>query len=292
MKQEQIVIDFLNDGTPKSIEEVHAGTNILRPNVRRILGQGEKKGTFTRTAKGVYTNKSKDGKVTAYIDCSQAENALPELIKQGMKFDMIFMDSPYYSRALVGGNRGIKDYSFISPETFWLISNSVSKLLRTDTSHVYVMLSGAPSAQTDMERYVASVKDAGLKLVSEGAYTKTFADGTPVTNVRGETAKPERLMLFTISGTVTAPVELNFTFQRPKGYQSEKAQGFMRKLIEQSTQVGDMVGDFFGGSGVTGEQAILSGRSIYIIEKAMEVVSDLITPRLNKAMNSYNFLNE
>jgi len=291
MSQKQTVIDFLSSAsTPKSIEEVHVTTGILRPNVRRILGQGEKEGTFTRTAKGVYTVTSDDGKVTAYIDCAEAEKSLPGLVEQGMKFNMIFLDSPYFSKALVGGNRGIKEYTFITPEQFRTVCECVTKLLADENSHVYVMLSGAPTAQADMARYVNAVTGAGLKLVKEGGYTKTFADGKPVTNVRGETAKPERLMLFTLSGQ-PQDVCINFVSKRPKGYATEKAKDFIRSLIEQSTKVGDMVGDFFGGSGVTAEQSIIIGRSVYIIEKSIETVTNYIKPRVEGAFLIYNFLN-
>ena len=238
-----------------------------------------------------YTNKTADGKVTAHIECAEGEKALLELVKHDNKFDMVFLDSPYFSRALIGGNRGIKEYSFISPGTLRLITDNVFKLLRTPHSHVYVMLSGALTAQNDMEKYVASVTDAGLRLVTQGTYTKTFYRGKPVTNVLGKTATPERLMLFTVSGEIKEPVEMNFKCQRPKGYQTEKAQGLLRTIIEQSTKVGDFVLDTFGGSGVAAEQSILCGRNIYIIEKQAQIVTDLIIPRVNRAINSYNFLN-
>jgi predicted transcriptional regulator of viral defense system len=38
----------------KSIKQVAKETGFLEPNIRRILGQGEKKGIFKRVAKGVY----------------------------------------------------------------------------------------------------------------------------------------------------------------------------------------------------------------------------------------------
>jgi len=288
MTQEQMVIQFMNDGQPKSIKDIHDGTGILRPNVRRILGQGEKSGKFERTGKGVYVAKTSDGKVVAYVNCQDAKTALDELVSDGAKFDMIFVDAPYFSRALVGGNRGIK-YSFVSPGEFAEVMKSVFSLIRDEESHVYVMLSGADTAQVDMEKYVAAVVGSGLKLVTEGSYTKTFADGKPVTNVRGEQAKPERLMLFTQSGAANYS-NMNFVFQRPKGYQSEKAKELLRALIEQATKVGDFILDMFGGSGVTAEQAILSGRSVYLVEKSEDTVSNFILPRVRSAINSYNFL--
>ncbi len=44
----------------KSIKQLAKETGFLEPNIRRILGQGEKKGIFKRIEKGVYSlNKSK-----------------------------------------------------------------------------------------------------------------------------------------------------------------------------------------------------------------------------------------
>jgi predicted transcriptional regulator of viral defense system len=44
----------------KSIKQLATETGFLEPNIRRILGQGEKKGVYTRVAKGVYIlNKAK-----------------------------------------------------------------------------------------------------------------------------------------------------------------------------------------------------------------------------------------
>jgi predicted transcriptional regulator of viral defense system len=44
----------------KSIKELAKETGFLEPNIRRILGQGEKRGIFKRVEKGVYIlNKEK-----------------------------------------------------------------------------------------------------------------------------------------------------------------------------------------------------------------------------------------
>jgi len=287
----QLILTFLADGTPKSIEQVHKHTGILRPSVRRVLGQSQE---FQRVAKGVYTVSSADGKVTAYIQAGKAEEELPKLQASGMKFDAVFLDPAYYSRALIGGNRGIKDYGFIMPPEWAKVVNSVAAMMRTPDSHVYLMLSGAHTAQKDMVPYLNLTLEAGLKLVHEGTYTKTFKDGKPVTNVRGEVARPERLLLLTLSGEAKQgeePIQMNLTFQRPKGYQTEKAAGLLRQIIKQATKIGDMVGDFFGGSGVTAEQSIIAGRSITIMERTQEVVDTLIVPRVQAAINSYNQLN-
>jgi predicted transcriptional regulator of viral defense system len=45
----------------KSIKQIAKKTGFLEPNIRRILGQGEKKGIFKRVEKGVYIlNKVKE----------------------------------------------------------------------------------------------------------------------------------------------------------------------------------------------------------------------------------------
>lgn len=292
MSQQTIILEFMKGKVPQSIAEVERGTGILRPNIRRILGQGALKGTFRRVARGLYTLSTADGKATAYIDMGEAQFKVDEILKTGMAFDMVFLDCPYYSKALVGGNRGIKQYEFITPADFYQVCQAVRCLLRTDESRVYIMLSGAPTALPDMKRYLQMAEAAGLNLVSEGTYTKTFKDGTPVTNVRGVPAAPERLYLMTRSGSISGEATMHFRCIRPKGYSTEKAKYLLRVLIEEATVAGGWVLDLFGGSGVCGEQAILSGRNCYILDKAKEAVEGYILPRIKQAIKTYNTLNK
>ena len=53
--QLELVFKCLSNGKPYSIKEVAQDTHILEPNIRRILGQGCKKGEFKRIARGIYT---------------------------------------------------------------------------------------------------------------------------------------------------------------------------------------------------------------------------------------------
>lgn len=282
-QQVKQVLEGADEG--KSIKEIAEATGILEPNVRRILGVGAKAGKFERIGPGVYVLKDENGKETAYIEAGDAKETLARFAEEGRTFDMVFLDPAYFSRALIGGNRGIKEYSFILPPDFEDVMKSVAKLVGDD-NHVYVMLSGAQTAQKDMVKYVDGVVNAGFKLIGEGGYQKTFADGSPVTNVRGEVAKPERLMLFTKSGNARAgeiPVNLNFRFVRPSvknSYQTEKPKELLRALIQQSTFEGETILDPFAGSGVTGEQAIETGRKPTLVEKNPEVVENIIIPRV------------
>lgn len=272
-------------GGPKSIKEVAEETQILEPNVRRILGVGAKDGTFERLDKGVYVLKQ-EGKEIAWIEAGDAKDVLARMAQEGKKFDMVFLDPAYFSRALIGGNRGIKAYDFILPPEFKKVMESVSKLVRTPDTHVYLMLSGARTAQEDMLKYAIAAEQAGFKVIGEGGYQKLFKDGSPVTNVRGEIAQPERIILYTQRGEAKEgdiPVNLNFRFIRPAiktSYATEKPAELLKALIEQSTLRGESVLDPFAGSGVTGAEALKAGRRPTLIEKKPEVVEEVIKPRL------------
>lgn len=288
--QKERVSDVVKTG-PRSIKEVARLTEILEPNIRRILGVGAKEGTFERVQKGVYVLKTRYGNF-AYVEANDAVLSLARMAKEGMKFDSIILDPAYFSRTLIGRNRGIKRWSFIMPDDFARVMVSVSQLTRTDESHVYLMLSGARSAQADMNRYVFGAVNSGFKVVGEGRFTKLQIDGKRVINVRGEQAAPERLILLTKSGVARAgdiPVALDFHFTRPpvsKSYQTEKPAGLMRALIEQSTLEHEVILDPFAGSGVTGVEALRAKRSVVLVEKSEEAVQRFILPRITRAAQS------
>ena len=285
--QKAKVAEVVKDG-PKSIKDVAEATGILEPNVRRILGVGAKEGTFERVDQGVYVLRRGDEEI-AYIEAGEAQDVLARMAEEGKKFDMIFLDPAYFSRALIGGNRGIKKYEFIMPEDFAKVMDSVAKLTKSDSTHVYLMLSGARTARTDMEKYTDAALEAGFQPVGEGGYTKLTKAGQPVTNVRGKEAAPERVILFTQSGKARAgeiPVELNFRFIRPsiaKSYSTEKAPQLMHALIMQSTLKGEQVLDPFAGSGVTGAEALKAGRKVTLVEKKADVVEKVTKPRVEAA---------
>lgn len=274
---------------PKSIQEVAEATGIVEPNIRRILGQGTKKGVFERVDKGVYVLKTEDGKEAAWIEAGEAQEVLPRMVKEGRKFDMIFLDPAYFSRGLANSensNRNTIPYDFINAQEFKKVSDAVVDLAREDDSHIYLMLSGAPSTRKDMQNYLYMMDDSGLKVVGEGSYTKLDKSGNPALNIRGAEAAPERLFLFSKSGQARegeVPTQLKFRYVRPNirdSYPTEKPKELLRALIEQSTFEGEQILDPFAGSGVSGEQAIESGRKPTLVEKDPDVVEDVIKPRL------------
>jgi 16S rRNA G966 N2-methylase RsmD len=289
--QREQVEDLLSDGKERHIKEVAEALDILEPNVRRILGQGAKKGKFERVDKGVYTLTTEDGKTHAYIEAGEAQEVLPRMVEEGRKFDMIFLDPAYFSKAFIGGNRKPITYDFIGFDQFRTVVEAVSQLVASEDSHVYLMLSGAPTAKNDMELYAQSFPMFGFQVVGEGSYTKTYKDGKPVISPNGKEAYPERVLLWTKSGNAREgeiPTELNFRGIRPRGYATEKAPEFIKALIQQSTFEGDFVLDPFAGSGVTGDEAIRANRDVTLVEKDEKVVTDTIIPRISgdKADNS------
>ena len=136
---------------PKSIKEVSKETGILEPNVRRILGVGAKEGTFTRVEEGVYVLSS-NGEDVAYIETANAVEALPRLVEKGFKADMIFLDIPYDTPAVKGGNRGV-EYDLLSLADFSKILDSVKEITQDKNTPVIHMYSQAPSGLKAMKKY-------------------------------------------------------------------------------------------------------------------------------------------
>ncbi|MDD5065213.1 MAG: DNA methyltransferase [Phycisphaerae bacterium] len=269
---------------PKAIREIAEETQILEPNIRRILGVGTKEGVFERVDKGVYILR-KEGKDIAYIHTGNAVEILPKLASEGFKADMVFLDIPYKTPAVVGGNRGIK-YAYITPEQFKIVVKAVKDIVRSEDSAVFYMYSQARSGLAEMKRYNDAMTDAGFIPLAKGGYTKYQKDGiTRVRNMRGDIIEPEGLIMFNLSGNniSEAPVKLDFHFVRPKGWQTEKPAGMLAQLIKLSTQEGEVVLDPFAGSGVTLAEAVRAGRKAVGIEVSEKAIEEHIKPRVKEA---------
>jgi len=294
VKPQKEVVKEAVAGQPKSVKQIAEETKILEPNVRRILGVGTKEGTFERVDKGVYVL-SRNGQDIAYVHTGDAVETLPKLAADGFKADMIFLDIPYKTPAVTGGNRGVK-FDTISPEQFDVVSKAIATISRTKDTPVFYMYSQARSGLVEMQRYTDTILGAGFVPVARGEYTKTQKDGiTQVRNMRGDVIEPEGLILLTQSGKLDAalkPVkdqDLQFKLIRPKGYQTEKPAAMLKKLIEMTTKEGDVVLDPFAGSGVTGEQAVKAGRQAVLVEKSEKAIEEHIKPKLKAATGVTTF---
>lgn len=282
--QKERVKETLEGEAPKTIKEIAKETKILEPNIRRILGVGAKEGEFERVADGVYTL-TKDGKSVAYIIPGNALVELPKLAKKGFKADMVFLDIPYKTPAITGGNRGMK-YEFITVQEFGKVLDSVNEILKSKDSAVVYMFSNAKSGLEKMGEYNNMLDQKGLKVIAKGQWQKRFQSGKPVTNVRGVVAQPEGILLLSKSGKLSqkyAPIDLNFDLVRPKGYQSEKNAEMIAQMIRMTTKEGDVVLDPFAGSGVVPAEAVKAKRVAVGIEIEKEVVEKTILPRVEDA---------
>jgi 16S rRNA G966 N2-methylase RsmD len=284
MNQKEIVTQLIIEN-PKHINEIATEANIKLPNVRRIVGIETKKGTFKRIAKGVYVASNGNTNIT-FVECGNSIESLNRLASEGFKSDMIFLDIPYDTPAVKGGNRGVK-YDLVSLSDFDSVLNDCKKILRNENSPIVYMCSQAPSGLKQMNKYTAMFDSYGFKAVKDGFYQKTFADGSPVTSPNGKVSQAEKIIIFTLSGKIETEVtNLEFTFKRPKGYQTEKAVGLIEGLVKQTTKENDMILDPFAGSGVVGEVSVTLNRSSYSIEINQTVVDERIIPRIEKALAS------
>ena len=134
MSQKEIVASTIKEA-PKSIKDIAAETGILEPNVLRILGMGAKEGLFERVERGVYAL-SINGEDIAVVHTADAIESLPRLVDEGLRADMVFLDLPYTTPAVKGGNRPQK-FKTISPDQFGIVMNAIAKMVKTDDSPVY-----------------------------------------------------------------------------------------------------------------------------------------------------------
>lgn len=284
--QKDKVKEVIDEKGEASIKDIADITGILEPNIRRILGTGAKSGEFERVDAGVYRLKV-DGKDVAFVMAADAVETLPKLAAQGFKADMVFLDIPYETKAVKGGNRGV-NYDFLSVDDFKKVVTAIKTIARDENTPVIHMYSQAESGMKEMTAYNEVFPELGFKPVAKGEWQKTYKDGSPVafpTRNGSMVTKPEGILVFTLSGETDKQLEsLQFKTVRPKGYQTEKAEEMLKAMIEMTTEEGDVVFDPFAGSGSTAAAAVKAGRKTVAIEKNAEVVETVTKPRIENAV--------
>lgn len=287
LTQREAVSKSLLGGT-KTIKRIAAETRLLEPSVRRVLGVGTKEGTFERVAPGVYVLTLK-GRQTAYVMCADALEALPRMAAEGArKFDMVFLDIPYRTSGVTGGNRGVK-FDTITPGEFaGKVLAPIMEMLRDEDSSVVYMHSNSAAGARQMAKYTEKLHMAGLKAVCRGTYSKTYRSGKPMSFGKYP-MPPESVLVLNRSGrSVTGlPVTFDYRLVAPlhKGhYQTEKPRELLAGLIGAVTEEGDSVLDPFAGSGVCPAEAVRMGREAFAIEKNIEAVTNHIIPRVTAAV--------
>ena len=57
------------------------------------------------------------------------------------------------------------------------------------------------------------------------------------------------------------------------GYPTQKPHGILRRIVQASTEPGDLVLDFFAGSGTTGAAALELGRRALLVDESPDAVA-------------------
>lgn len=296
--QKDKIKEVLGKKDKATIKEIADATGILEPNVRRILGVGAKEGDFERVAEGVYRITDSKGNEIAVIIPGDAITTLPQLAKDGFKADMVFLDIPYETAGQKGGKEGkdsfrrLADYNLISPKDFEIVVKAVEDIVRDDDTPVIYMYAKGKTSSKEMQEYTNILANSSFKVIAQGDYYKVNKDGEVLnlpmrTMESGEKMPPEGILVFSKSGEVQEKIndaDLQFKLRRPTGYKTEKPAEMIAKMIEMTTEEGDIVLDPFAGSGVTGAEAVKAGRKAVLIEKNKEVADTITKPRVEGAI--------
>jgi len=92
---------------------------------------------------------------------------------------------------------------------------------------------------------------------------------------------PEKVALGKLPTDVWWHTIVSPTGKEKTGYPTQKPEGILRRIIQASSRPGDVVLDFFGGSGTTGAVAASLGRNFILMDQNPESI-EVITQRMQK----------
>ena len=323
--QKEQIIELLQTEKTLSNKQAADKLGILEANVRRIFGVGTKDGVFERVTTtnpetnvveeipGVYTLKTPDNKNFGVIETADALTSLPRLVKDGFKFDFIYLDPPYKADS---GNRNIAAFPPMTDSQFGQMVDSLKDLTVNDNAPILLQYTKSQQAPNNLQRlnYLKSLNKAGFNLagdISEITYIPTDQAGKEA-KFGGKTRRAD-IMIFTKSGKLNIndlPVNLSqeqgqYVVRVPvasRGKQIKKKDpktgkikttyeytGRTRKppellkiLIKGLTEQGQAVLDPTAGTGSTLEAAVALGRDFYGIE-IMEETAVMARKNVEKA---------
>lgn len=192
MSQFNIIKNLFQDKEELSIKDISTITWIKEPNIRRILWQWAISWIFKRIDRWVYSLQCNDTTIW-FINW----NSFDIVKNLKTKFDMVFLDIPYKTIAVTGGNRWVK-YDLISADQFNILLNDLKNCIHEDTYIVYCF-SNAPSWWKQMQKYNNKLDVNWFKLISENTWTKLFSNGNIATNMRWNQMPPEWINIYSLS---------------------------------------------------------------------------------------------
>lgn len=251
---------------------------------------------IVRTAKGTYMLLGAE--LEAVVEKKDTKDALFDILKANIYYDLVFLDIPYKTGGQRGGNRNLSPYGTITPSEFQEILTQVEKMLRTEDSQIYFMIANGKSSVKDANKYIRAFDYTSLLKAAEGSYTKLNANGSQC-NIGNYLIPPEKIMIFSPSGNLLKPEEtvLDFSLQRPPlprsgGYPTQKPLAMLEQIVKQGSNEGDKTLDLFAGSGEFLMASLLHNRKAHAIEISDEAIDKHILKRLETLGSYYNFIQE
>jgi len=281
----------------------HFNGKAEKSTIRGRLNEAVSTKQILRPERGLYLIAG--AKVEAIIEHCDAEKGIFQIMKANIYYDLAFFDIAYACGGQKGGNRQLNPYDTVNPEQLADLLKETQKVLRTENSQLYFMMAGGKSSQGMAKKYLSAFEQTNLKLAAKGSYTKTNKNGS-VCNIGKYPLPAENIFIYSHDGKLSKPedTQLDFTLQRPPlqksgGYPTQKPLELLMQIIRQSTNVGDKILDFFGGSGITLEASVLLKRFCHIFDiskfaieehilKKAEAVLDSIMPMPNNNVSFYN----
>ena len=252
----------------------------IRGRINEVVGS-----RVIRTGRGKYILLGVD--IEAVIEKTDTREAIPNILKSNIHYDLIFLDIPYRTGGQKGGNRNLSNYNLIEPEEFQEIITQAEKMLRTEDSQIYFMIAGGKSSKAAANKYLRAFDATDLKEAGKGSYLKLNKNGT-VCNMGKYQMPAEDIFVYSPSGKLHSDkTTLDFKTIRPPlprsgGYPTQKPLSLIEQIVMQSTNAGDKVLDMFGGSGVMLEACLNLKRFIH----TMDISDDAIT-RMLKIAKAY-----
>ena len=102
---------------------------------------------------------------------------------------------------------------------------------------------------------------------------KRTASGLVITTIKeGKGVAPKATDTVKVHYQGTLPNGQVFDTERT-GYPTQKPEGILRRIVQASTEPGDLVLDFFAGSGTTGAAAAALGRRYLLVDESPDAVA-------------------
>lgn len=275
MSLRQQILTLLNrESKPMSMRDIytkfpHIKQTTVRGRVYDNLGNGVK-----RIDRGLYIS------AEALVEYNDTLKAVDRMQKEGDLFEHIFLDIPYAAGGQKGGNRNFFTLSTITPEEFGVLLSKLETLLLTDKSPVVFMFTAGRSSRPMYKKYKSQFESAGLKQCKiSGTYMKLWPNGNRM-NMGKYPMPMEWIHIYSRSGVVdnVENWQLAFADVPDKSYPTAKPYPMIKKLIEQSTKVGDWVLDPFGGSGKVLQACLELKRMCHIIDNNPEAIKNYLIP--------------